>query len=137
MEVEMWECGGGGGGCGVCAVGGGGELRRRDGRGCWLLTFVLRSTHSSQLSVGLLRFCFFLAGAWPWVADEAAGLVEEGCEVPSELVMLMLMLPSLSSRFIVRHGRRGPRAGSNNWQSDAGVDVGVVCEWATRRTGIR
>lgn len=27
------------------------------------LTLVLRSTHSSQLSVGLLRFCFFLGGA--------------------------------------------------------------------------
>jgi hypothetical protein len=26
------------------------------------LTLVLRSTHSSQLNVGLLRFCFFLAG---------------------------------------------------------------------------
>jgi len=26
------------------------------------LTLVLRSTHSSQLSVGLLRFCFFLGG---------------------------------------------------------------------------
>jgi hypothetical protein len=26
------------------------------------LTLVLRSTHSKQLSVGLFRFCFFLAG---------------------------------------------------------------------------
>lgn len=111
--------------------------------------FVLRSTHSSQLSVGLLRFCFFLAGAWPWVADEAAGLAEDGCEVPSLLVLVvvvvsalvMVMVPSLSSsRFIVQHGgRRGPRAGSSasSWQSDAGVDVGFVSEWATGRTGIR
>lgn len=41
-------------------------------------TLVLRSTHSSQLRVGLLRFCFFLGGPSPGVRefDEASGLVE-------------------------------------------------------------
>lgn len=91
----------------------GGELRRRDGRGCLGLTFVLRSTHSSQLSVGLLRFCFFLAGAWPWAADGAAGLVDEGCEVGVVvMVASWLSSSSSSSRFIVRHRRRGPLSGS-------------------------
>jgi len=53
------------------------------------LTLVLRSTHSSQLSVGLLRFCFFLGGASPWVPDalvvDGSGLVE-GC-VPSSSIV--------------------------------------------------
>jgi hypothetical protein len=50
------------------------QLRRMDAP-----TLVLRSTHSSQLSVGLLRFCFFLGGASPWFAlAEGSGLVE-GC----------------------------------------------------------
>lgn len=41
-------------------------------------TLVLRSTHSSQLKVGLFLFCFFLGGALPGVseADDASGLVE-------------------------------------------------------------
>lgn len=48
------------------------------------LTLVLRSTHSSQLSVGLLRFCFFLGGGcrpWGGVALECGpGLSDiEGC----------------------------------------------------------
>jgi hypothetical protein len=38
------------------------------------LTLVLRSTHSSQLSVGLLRFCFFLSG------------ISRPCALPSGLV---------------------------------------------------
>lgn len=53
------------------------------------LTLVLRSTHSSQLSVGLLRFCFFFGGASPWVpvalAVDGSGLVE-GC-VPSSSIV--------------------------------------------------
>lgn len=41
-------------------------------------TLVLRSTHSSQLRVGLFLFCFFFGGASPGVSelDEASGLVE-------------------------------------------------------------
>lgn len=42
-------------------------------------TLVLRSTHSSQLSVGLLRFCFFFDG-WPSPCVallEGSGLVED------------------------------------------------------------
>ena len=39
------------------------------------LTFVFRSTHSSQLSVGLLRFCFFLGG-WSCPCTAPSGLVE-------------------------------------------------------------
>jgi hypothetical protein len=51
------------------------------------LTLVLRSTHSSQLSVGLLRFCFFLGGASPpacGVLEDGSGLVD-GC-VPSSSI---------------------------------------------------
>jgi hypothetical protein len=40
---------------------------RRHGQ-CMANTLVLRSTHSSQLSVGLLRFCFFFGGLPPWSA---------------------------------------------------------------------
>lgn len=59
----------------------------------YALTFVLRSTHSSQLSVGLLRFCFFLGGASPPVAlVDASGLVE-GCVLSS-------------SAFMLQHGRQ-------------------------------
>lgn len=41
-------------------------------------TLVLRSTHSSQLKVGLFLFCFFFAGWSPGVCefDDASGLVE-------------------------------------------------------------
>jgi hypothetical protein len=41
-------------------------------------TLVLRSTHSSQLRVGLFLFCFFFGGASPGVNefDEASGLVD-------------------------------------------------------------
>ncbi|KAH7385513.1 hypothetical protein DE146DRAFT_209043 [Phaeosphaeria sp. MPI-PUGE-AT-0046c] len=39
------------------------------------LTFVFRSTHSSQLNVGLLRFCFFLGG-WSCPCTALSGLVE-------------------------------------------------------------
>jgi len=41
-------------------------------------TLVLRSTHSSQLKVGLFLFCFFLGGGSPGVDEliEASGLVE-------------------------------------------------------------
>lgn len=41
-------------------------------------TFVLRSTHSSQLKVGLFLFCFFFGGGSPGVDEliEASGLVE-------------------------------------------------------------
>ena len=65
-----------------------------DRRFCSRRTFVLRSTHSSQLSVGLLRFCFFLGGASPCVVlVEAPGLVEGwGVE-------------RLTSTFIVQHAR--------------------------------
>jgi hypothetical protein len=53
------------------------------------LTLVLRSTHSSQLSVGLLRFCFFFGGASAWVpvalVVEGSGLVD-GC-VPSSSIV--------------------------------------------------
>jgi hypothetical protein len=50
------------------------------------LTFVLRSTHSSQLSVGLLRFCFFLGRASPCnVLTDVSGLVD-GC-IPSSSIV--------------------------------------------------
>jgi hypothetical protein len=39
------------------------DAQRRTGYAKAVLTLVLRSTHSSQLSVGLFRFCFFLGGA--------------------------------------------------------------------------
>jgi hypothetical protein len=54
------------------------------------LTLVLRSTHSSQLRVGLLRFCFFLGGASPWVpvalVVDGSGLVE-GCVLWSSILV--------------------------------------------------
>lgn len=58
----------------VSARAGAGELGPR--------TLVLRSTHSSQLNVGLLRFCFFLAGvagrSWAAAADVAWALGGSG-----------------------------------------------------------
>jgi hypothetical protein len=38
------------------------------------LTLVLRSTHSSQLNVGLLRFCFFFGGPTCVALLDASGL---------------------------------------------------------------
>jgi hypothetical protein len=41
-------------------------------------TLVLRSTHSSQLKVGLFLFCFFFGGASPFWSEteDASGLVD-------------------------------------------------------------
>jgi hypothetical protein len=54
---------------------------------CNALTLVLRSTHSSQLSVGLLRFCFFLGGTSPCgvLLTEGSGL-DDGCVPTSSIV---------------------------------------------------
>lgn len=59
------------------------------------LTLVLRSTHSSQLSVGLLRFCFFLGGrSCPGVAlVDGSGLVE-GCDPSIDMMRAWLALRS-------------------------------------------
>jgi hypothetical protein len=60
------------------------------------LTLVLRSTHSSQLKVGLLRFCFFLGGPSPCVklVADGAGLVD-GCGPSSSTV-----LPAMVARML-------------------------------------
>jgi hypothetical protein len=46
-------------------------------------TFVLRSTHSKQLSVGLLRFCFFLTTPAPGAGAHSAAGEAEGEASPS------------------------------------------------------
>ena len=55
-----------------------------------MLTLVLRSTHSSQLSVGLLRFCFFFGGGSRSCKAPVGGSgLVDGWAVPSLMVGLV------------------------------------------------
>lgn len=95
----------------------------------YVLTLVLRSTHSSQLNVGLLRFCFFLGGPSPCVVlvVEAAGLVD-GCGPPSSTVLVItackLNHNVKKPRLDATQSRRMRRGSHARWWCKA---TGIIC----------
>lgn len=110
-------------------------------------TLVLRSTHSSQLSVGLLRFCFFLGGVAPFTRVAIAWAMGPGSMAACSVLRVVASPDRVASMWNGPEGvapleRVGPssmrlRGGWRRTASDLGSRVKAISGSKPGTRGVR